>query len=364
MSRRVEATVDLAAIRHNLRRARSLAPGAKLMAAVKGDAYGHGARVVAATLDAQVDALAVAALEEAVELTEAGCESPIVILEGILDTREIDEAAVRGDVLVLHHDWQLAALEAARPRARIAVWIKLDTGMSRLGFDPGRAQDLLARVEACPHLQHVGWMTHLARADDPSDPFTDQQLGDFARATEGLPGQRSISNSGGMVGWPAAQGDWVRPGLLLYGASPMADRSAQDLQLQPGMTVRSRLISVRTLAAGAAVGYGGTYVCEQPTQVGVIAVGYGDGYPRHAKTGTPVLVHSADGPARVPVLGRVSMDMITVDLSQSPTAREGDVVTLWGEGLPIETVAEHAGTISYDLMCGLTSRVSYRHANA
>lgn len=362
--RRVEATVDLAAIRHNLQRARNLALNAKLMAAVKGDAYGHGARVVAAAIDAQVDALAVAALEEAVELTDAGCESPIVILEGILDAREIDEVAVRGDVLVLHHAWQLAALQAARPERKIPIWIKLDTGMSRLGFDPGEAKDLLARVTDCPHLELVGWMTHLARADDPADAFTDHQLNAFARATDGLPGLRSIANSGGMVSWPAAQGDWVRPGLLLYGATPLTTKTAQELGLEPGMTVRSRLISVRTLAAGSAVGYGGTYVCEQATQVGVVAVGYGDGYPRHAATGTPVLVHAAEGIKRVPILGRVSMDMITVDLSDAPGAREGDVVTLWGEGLPIETVADHAGTISYDLMCGLTSRVRYRHANA
>ncbi|MBR9814618.1 alanine racemase [bacterium] len=362
--RRVEATVDLAAIRHNLQRARALAPAAKLMAAVKGDAYGHGARVVAAALDSDVDALAVAALEEAVELTDAGCESPIVLLEGILDAGEIDDVAARGDVLVLHDDWQLAALEAARPGTAIAVWIKLDTGMNRLGFDPDRAKDLLARVSACSHLEHIGWMTHLARADDPADPFTNQQLDVFAQAIEGLPGQRTIANSGGMVGWPAAHADWVRPGLLLYGASPVCGKPAESLGLQPGMTVRSRLISVRNLAAGAAIGYGGTYVCDRPMQVGVVAVGYGDGYPRHAGTGTPVLIQAAGGAATVPMLGRVSMDMITVDLTDAPSAQVGDTVTLWGEGLSIEAVAEHAGTISYDLMCGLTSRVRYRHANA
>lgn len=362
--RRVEATVDLAAIRHNLQRARELAPGSQLMAAVKGDAYGHGLQVVASAIDADVDALAVAALEEAVELTDAGCQSPIVILEGILDASEIDDVARRGDVLVLHDDWQLAALEAARPAQSIAAWFKLDTGMSRLGFGPERVAELIARANACPHLDLVGWMTHLACADDPADPSTDIQLQRFEQATAGAPGARSIVNSAGLVGWPAAHADWVRPGLLLYGASPVQTETAGGLGLRPGMTVRSRLIAIREVAQGAAVGYGGSYVCERPMRLGVVSVGYGDGYPRHAKTGTPVIVNAADGAHEAAMLGRVSMDMITIDLTAVTGAQVGDTVTLWGEGLPIERVAGHAGTISYDLMCGLTSRVNYSHANA
>ena len=362
--RRVEATVDLAAIRNNLARTRQLAPDAKLMAAVKGDAYGHGMAAVASAIDAKVDAFAVAALEEAVELTDAGCKALIVILEGILDTREIDDVAGRGDVLVLHDDWQLKALETAKPTRPVRVWLKLDTGMGRLGFLPKQATALLGRVNACSHLELVGWMTHLARADNSADSFTNAQLQQFSAATKGLPGERSIANSGGIVAWPAAHADWMRPGLMLYGASPLHDKTAKALRLQPAMTVRSRLISVRQLPAGSAVGYGGTYVCEKDTQVGVVAVGYGDGYPRHAPSGTPVLVHSAAGDLQAPIIGRVSMDMISIDLGAVPDARVGDAVTLWGEGLPIETVAAHAGTISYELMCGLTSRVRYSHANA
>lgn len=364
MTQRVEATVDLAAIRHNLRRVRSLAPAARVMAAVKGDAYGHGIAQVATAIDSQVDGFAVAALEEAVQLRDAGCESPCVLLEGILHAREIPDVAACGDVLVLHHDWQLAALEHARIEQVIPVWIKLDTGMNRLGFDPARAAELQQRVAGISGLELLGWMTHLARADDPADAFTDEQIAVLDQATEGLPGARSIANSAGLIAWPAAQRDWVRPGLMLYGASPLLDRDAATLDLRPAMTVASRLISVRDLPAGAAVGYGGDHVCQEQTRVGVVAVGYGDGYPRHAATGTPVLVQGQAGHGLARILGRVSMDMISIELNDLPHTQVGERVVLWGEGLPAETVAAHAGTVAYDLFCGLTSRVRYRHANA
>lgn len=364
MTQRVEATVDLAAIRHNLARARALAPGARVMAAVKGDAYGHGIHQVGAAIDHLVDGFAVAALEEAVQLRDAGCESPAILLEGILHRSEIAEVAASGDILVLHHDWQLDALDGLTVDRPIPVWIKLDTGMNRLGFDPRRAAELQRRVADTPGVNLIGWMTHLARADDPAEPFTEQQIAALDAATEGLPGARSIANSAGLIAWPAARRDWVRPGLMLYGASPLLDRDAAALELRPAMTVASRLISIRELAAGAAVGYGGDYVCERAMRVGVVAVGYGDGYPRHAATGTPVLVHGRGGAATARILGRVSMDMISVDLAEVPGAQVGDRVVLWGEGLPAETVAQHAGTVAYDLYCGLTSRVRYRHANA
>lgn len=359
MTRRVSATVDLAAIRHNLSRVAALVPGARIMAAVKGNAYGHGAAPVALAIDDAVDAFAVACLEEAVELTQAGCRTRCVLLEGILDAAEIPDVASRGDVLVLHHDWQLAALAQARLDTPVDVWIKLDTGMHRLGFPPQRARELAAWVEQTPQVQLVGWMTHLANADARDPHPTREQIGLFETATSGLPGARSLANSAGLIAYEATRADWVRPGLMLYGASPLADRSAADLGLRPAMHVTSRLISVRDVPAGAAIGYGSEWICAEPTRLGVVAVGYGDGYPRHAASGTPVLV----GGRRAALIGRVSMDMITVDLRGIPDAQVGDPVTLWGAELPAEDVAAHAATISYDLFCGLTSRVVYRHAD-
>ena len=354
---RVTATVDLSALRHNLQRVREYAPASRVMGALKADAYGHGMVAVARALDDGLDAYAVACLEEAEAIRAAGCRTPCVLLEGPLHPQEIETIAARGEPVVLHADWQLQALRTLRCATPLPVWIKLDTGMNRLGFRPDQARRLAQAVSANPALKLLGWMTHLANADAADSAGTQAQLTRFFAATDGLPGARTIANSAGLMAYPQARVDWVRPGIMLYGASPLEGHTASQDGLLPTMRVESRLIAMRDVPAGEAVGYGSEWVCAEPTRVGVIAMGYGDGYPRHARSGTPVQVRGQT----VALIGRVSMDMITVDLRSCPQAQVGDTAVLWGGGLPVESVAEHAGTIAYDLFCGLTNRVYYHY---
>lgn len=355
---RVTATVDLACIQHNLTVVRSLAPRSRVMAAVKADAYGHGAVPVARALEsAGVDALAVACLEEAMELRQAHVVAPIALLEGVISSEEAAQAVYERLQIVVHDHWQLALLEALPVSAQLSLWFKLDSGMHRLGFPLGDVPQLVDVLRRHPNWKLEGWITHLACADEPDNDFTTQQMARFDAALMGVPGPRSVANSAGIIAWPDARRDWVRPGLALYGSSPLATRSAASLGLQPAMTLESRLIAVREFAAGERVGYGGHFVCPEHMPIGVVAVGYADGIHRAFANGTPVMVAGK----RVPLAGRVSMDMITVDLRAAPQATVGDPVRLWGPGLPAEEVAPHAGTLAYELYCGLTQRVHYRH---
>jgi len=322
------------------------------MAAVKANAYGHGLVRVARALDA--DAFAVAAIEEALILREAGIDRPILLLEGVFEAAELPLCARHGLEIVVHHPEQARLLESARLERPVRVWLKIDSGMHRLGLDPERAPAAFQLLRACPAVAPaVRLMSHLARADERDCAYTRQQLHTFETATAGLPGERSLANSAGILGWPQTHFDWVRPGIMLYGASPFADSLASDEDLRPVMTFHTRLIAINRLRRGEPIGYGGTWTCPEEMDVGVAAVGYGDGYPRHAPSGTPVLL---DGRAAA-LIGRVSMDMITLDLRQHPEARIGDPVVLWGEGLPVEHIARAAGTISYALLCGVTARV-------
>jgi len=355
---RVTATVDLSAVRHNLQRVREHAPHSRVMAAIKADAYGHGAIPVARTLaEAGVDAFAVACLEEAVSLREAGIATRIALLEGVLSREEAEEAARLDLEIVIHDRWQLDLLASLPADAPLTVWFKLDSGMHRLGFPLAQVPALQAALARQPHWQLAGWITHLACADDRDSAMTVAQISAFEAAMQGVPGPRSIANSAGLIAWPQARVDWVRPGLMLYGASPMPGTVGADLGLKPSMTVASRLIAVHEVPAGDTVGYGGTFTCPETMRVGVVAVGYADGVHRILPTGAPVLI----GDTRVPIIGRVSMDMITVDLRALPQAAVGDAVTLWGSGLPVEEVATWAGTLAYELFCGLTNRVHYRY---
>lgn len=355
---RVTATIDLAALRHNVGQVRGLAPHAKVMAAIKADAYGHGAVPVARALADHVDSFAVAALEEALVLREAHVRAPIALLEGILASEEV-KLCLRHELQVVVNDhWQLALLEQLPQGARVSLWLKLDSGMHRLGFPLEDVPQLWQRVQARPEWDFCGWMTHLACADEPANPMTREQAAAFTQALQGLPGPRSIANSAGLMAWPEARADWVRPGLMLYGASPLPDSTGEALGLRPAMRLASRLIAVRRYRQGAPIGYGGAYRCPEDMPIGVAAVGYADGYHRALPTGTPVLVHGQ----RVPLVGRVSMDMITIDLRTTPQARVGDPVTLWGPGLPVEEIASRAGTVAYELLCGLTQRVRFVHA--
>lgn len=352
---RVTATIDLSAIRHNLKQVRLQAPASRVMAAIKADAYGHGAIPVARAIEDDVDAFAVACLEEALVLREAHVHAPLALLEGILSPEEA-KLVLRHELQVVVHDhWQLAMLESLPAGARISLWLKLDSGMHRLGFPLSDVPALWARIQARPEWQFCGWMTHLACADEPDNPATPAQVGAFTTTLARVPGPRSIANSAGLMVWPEARTDWVRPGLMLYGASPLPGRCAEELALRPAMKLESRLIAVREYAAGDAIGYGASYRCPERMRVGVASVGYADGYHRSLPSGTPVLVRGRSAS----LVGRVSMDMINVDLRQVPDAAVGDPVLLWGRELPVENIARAAGTIAYELLCGLTNRVRF-----
>lgn len=357
MSRTTVATIHMGALRHNLARVRALAGSAKVMAVVKADAYGHGLERVARALDGEAEAFAVAAIGDGLRLRAAGHRQRIVVLSGPDTPSDIAEMQRLRLEALIHHDAQLPWLARAdTARGPLRVWIKVDTGMHRLGFAPERAREVHAAVSAMPVIDpDVGLMTHFASSEEFQGRDTALQIARFKEATRGLGGPRAMSNSAAVLGWPDARGDWVRTGGLLYGLSVVEGRSGSDFGFRPAMSLTTRLVAINHLTQGDRVGYNGTYVCPEDMPVGVAAIGYGDGYPRSAAPGTPVLVNGRVAP----LVGRVSMDLITIDLRGVPDARVGDRVTLWGEGLPVETVAASAGTISYDLTCGMTRRVLF-----
>ena len=352
MRRHARAQFDLAALRHNLGRVRAAAPGARVMAAVKADAYGHGMLRVAEALAAggageAADGLAVACVDEALALREAGIRLPVLALQGPRDVDELRAAADRGITLCLHQAWQCALLDAVRLPQPVAVWLKIDTGMHRMGVAMEEVAGLHQALSAHANVAGPpGLMTHFARADEPGSPVTDEQIAAFDRATGGLAGPQSLANSAAILSRPDSHRDWVRPGIMLYGGSPFADTPAADLGLRPVMTLTAPLIAIRQARRGDAIGYGGDWTCPEDMPIGCVAIGYGDGYPRHAPSGTPVAVAGR----RTALAGRVSMDVVTIDL-RGIDARVGDPVELWGPTIPMDEVATHAGTISYELTC-------------
>jgi alanine racemase len=297
--------------------------------------------------------LGVACIEEAVALREAGSRHPILLMEGIFTAEELPLCARLDFQIAVHEQGQLAMLEAARLERPLVVWLDVDTGMNRLGFRPAEATAAHGRLSGCGAVAEIRLMTHFASADEPSDPATRHQIERFARAAADLGLARSFCNSAGVLAWPEAHAEWIRPGVMLYGISPLAGRTGMDEGLRPVMTLSTGLIAIREVPAGEAVGYGGAWRATAPARVGIAALGYADGYPRHAPSGTPVLVN---GRPSVTV-GRVSMDMLAVDVTAQPQAAVGDRVVLWGGGLPAEHVAARAGTIAYELLCGLAQRV-------
>ena len=363
MTRATRAVVDLSALQYNLQHIRSLAPASRIMAIIKADAYGHGSvRVARALANAAgqgaeghgVEGFGVARLDEAISLREAGITQPITLLEGFLEAVELPLIVQHQLTVVIHDPGQLAILEHAKLTAPLSAWLKIDSGMHRLGFPANAAKQAWQRLSACTAITPpIGLMTHLANADDRADAMTLAQLDCFNRAVDGLPGERAIANSAGIMAWPQTHSDWVRPGLMLYGVSPFSGGTAQQSGLKPVMTLSSKLIAKHQLKKGDTVGYGASWVCPEDMTVGVSAIGYADGYPRHATPGTPVLVNGK----RVALIGRVSMDMICLDLRSQPAAQVGDPVVLWGTGLPVEEVASHASTIAYELLCGVARRV-------
>ncbi len=352
MTRPARALLSARALLHNFGRVRVAAPRAKIMAVIKANAYGHGMAWAARVLR-DADGFAVASVEEGAELRAAHIAQPICLLEGFFDSTELPSIVRLRLAPVIHHAGQLSMLEQAGGLAGLDVWLKVDTGMHRIGFPPEIAAGAAARLAACPAVAGVRWLSHFANADNRFDSATNHQIARFLKLLDGLAVERSLANSAAVLAWPASHLEWVRPGIMLYGASPLIGHSAAELNLKPVMTLESRLIAVHHRKKGEAVGYGGDWICPEDMPVGVAAIGYGDGYPRHAPSGTPVLVSGA----RAPLIGRVSMDMITVDLRAQPQARVDDPVVLWGEGLPVDEIAAQAGTISYELLCRVTSRI-------
>ncbi|MBK8323894.1 MAG: alanine racemase [Betaproteobacteria bacterium] len=353
MARPIRADIRLSALAHNYALARSAAPRSRVLAVVKADAYGHGLASAAKALPG-ADGFATLELDGAVRLRQSGFAGEILLLEGYFGAAELVEIAGQGLATVVAGEEQLRLLEAHRPAASVDCYLKINTGMNRLGFPPAAARRALERLTATGVAKSVTLMTHFATADGPEGIA--EAMRRFGEATNGMALPRSLSNSAAIFAHPEAHADTVRVGIALYGATPFAHRSAEGIGLLPAMTLRSQLIAVQDLAPGETVGYGATYRTTKAMRLGIVACGYADGYPRHAPSGTPVLV---DG-VRVKTAGRVSMDMITVDLAAVPGARVGSDVVLWGEGLPVDEVASAAGTVGYELLCALAPRVPVR----
>jgi alanine racemase len=353
VNRLIRAVIDTHALRHNLRTIRERARGARVMAVVKANAYGHGLIPTALAL-AEADAFAVARLEEGLALRAAGITQPIVLLEGVFAPEHLLEAARHGFDLVVHDPLQIELLEEFTGASRFMLWIKIDTGMNRLGFRP---EDFPAALERVQRLQpaplEIRLLTHLARADERDDAMTREQLARFKKATGALDYAISIANSAGLFGNVQLGCDWVRPGLALYGGSPFEERSAAELGLHPVMSLETSVIATRKVLMGETVGYGGTWRAPRDSLIAIVAAGYGDGIARNLPGGTPVLI---DG-QRAPLVGRVSMDMIAVDVSKLNGVHVGTPAVLWGIGLPVEEIARYAATIPYELLCAVSQRV-------
>jgi alanine racemase len=354
MMNTVTASIDVDALHHNFAVVRRHAPHSKIIAVIKANAYGHGLLQVANTL-VQADAYAVARLEEALVLRANAITKPILVLGGFFSAEALSLLAAQELQTTLHTWEQLALLERAQLPAPVRVWLKLDTGMNRLGVREQELPAFIERLSRCKNVvQPFHLMTHFSQSDEQDSQATQQQIEAFKMLTAHLPGEKAMANSAGILAWPDSRSDWIRPGIMLYGASPFGGQLASDHGLRPVMTLKSQLIAIRKCKRGESVGYGAHWVAHRDTTLGVVAVGYGDGYPRMAPEGTPMLVNGR----RVPIVGRVAMDMITVDLGPQASDQCGDEVILWGEGLPVEQVAEKIGTIPYELLTRLTSRVS------
>nr|WP_086940081.1 alanine racemase [Thaumasiovibrio occultus] len=346
------ATVNTRALQNNLQQIKQIAPNSKVLAVVKANGYGHGLLQVAEQLDA-ANAFGVARIEEALTLRAGGIVKPILLLEGFYCAADLAMAVTNNIHTVVHNIEQLQVLEQSELDMPAQVWMKIDTGMNRLGVRAEDVSEFVARLEACPNVaKPLRFISHFCCADELDNDFTVKQIACFDEVTRDLDGERSLAASAGILSWPDSHYQWVRPGIVLYGVSPIPD-SAESLGLQPVMTLSASLIAIKEVKQGESVGYGAQWTAERDTRIAVVAIGYGDGYPRMAPNGTPVLVNGR----KVHTVGRVSMDMLTVDLGPDATDKVGDTAILWGEGLPAEEVAEHIGTIAYELVTKLTSRV-------
>lgn len=356
MSRGVVASIDRAALAHNFSLIKRLAPHSQVIAMIKANAYGHGIVTVAKSLD-KADAFGVACFDEAIRLRQHGVTKPIVLMQGFLTQEELGLCQQHALIPVIHDQVQLDIIEAANLTQPMSCWLECDSGMHRTGFLPASflpALDLLK--SKLPETSEITLMTHLACADHLDSTSAHSQIALFDGLVKEIDLPKSICNSAATLKFSSAHANWVRPGIMLYGISPLAQRSAKDLGLKPVMTLKAKLIAIKSLKAGDAIGYGSSYTCKENTRIGIVNIGYGDGYPWSAASGTPVLVQAR----ACPLLGRVSMDMLAINLNSVPLATVGQSVTLWGEGLPVETVAAHCATIAYELVTKISSRVQLK----
>lgn len=349
MARPIQACIDLSALESNLQVARRTT-SARIMSVIKADGYGHGLLHAAEAL-AATDGYALLDIRDAVRLREAGFRQTILLLEGFFGAEELPAIAEYDLTSVIHSAWQVAMLDAYPGSGKLDVWLKVNSGMNRLGFVPQHVAQTMDQLRRHRAVRDITLMTHFANADEARGVAEPLALFNALAGPHRV--ARSLANSAALLRYPETHADWVRPGIMLYGASPFADASAQQLGLKPAMTLSSRVIATQELRAGDEVGYGALFRAEHNMRIGIVACGYADGYPRHAPGGTPILVAGQ----RIMTLGRVSMDMLYVDLSALPQAEAGSRVVLWGEGLPVEEVARAAGTVSYELMCALSKRV-------
>ncbi len=356
--RPVQALIDLSKLEQNLSTVRRYAPKARIMAVIKANAYGHGLLHAAKALK-NADGFAISELDAAIRLRNAGFHHPILLLEGFFSTEELAQFKKYQLSAVIHHKMQLEMLLTSVHKV-LDVFIKLNSGMNRLGFAPKEFPNALQSLKTCPAINQITLMTHFADADDPTRvEEVNKQLRCFNTLAAGLNQPRSLANSAAIIRYPQTHHEWVRPGIMLYGASPLTEKSAAELGLQPVMTVSSKLIATQNLKAGDRVGYGGLFQAMYPMRVGIVACGYADGYPRHAPTGTPVLVNGQ----QTRTIGRISMDMLAVDLSHIENSKINCPVVLWGKGQPVDEIAHSADTVSYELLCALAPRVTKKFSD-
>jgi alanine racemase len=359
--RPTQAIINLAALRHNVMRIKRYAPASKILAIVKANAYGHGSVTIAQAIADTVHGFGVACLAEALTLRQAGINQRILILEGFFKPEELPLITSQEIDIVVHNFEQINALNSIVLAKPIIVWLKVDTGMHRLGFPSEQVAQAIHALSWNPNIRKpINWMTHFSDADDFNSSKTIQQLQHFHKFLQKEEaGLKTLANSAGIIAWPDSHADYVRPGIMLYGVAPMLGKTAADFDLKPVMTLCTELIAISKVKAGDTVGYGSAWVAPEDMRVGIAAIGYGDGYPFHAKSGTPVLLNGQ----RTQLVGRVSMDMLTIDLRSQPTAKTGDPVVLWGENLPIEEVAACSGSIPYELFCSVSRRVEFKIIN-
>ncbi|MFP4208821.1 MAG: alanine racemase [Wenzhouxiangella sp.] len=355
MARNTLACIDPDAVAHNLEVVRRHAPDSRVMAVVKADAYGHRLDLVLPAL-AAADMLAVATIDEARAIRRLGNRQAVLLLEGVLAISDLAVVETLGLELTLHHPEQVAMLERYGHAPTRRLWLKVDSGMHRLGVAPERVAELHARLKALPGVRQVNLVSHFATAEAADDRLVSEQMARFDRAVSALEGEHCLANSAAILNHPATHRQWVRAGILLYGISPLPGRTGPELGLKPAMTLEAELLAINRVPAGDSIGYGARFVADRELCIGVAGIGYGDGYPRSVADGTPVRVGEHIGR----IAGRVSMDMVTIDLSSCPDVRIGDPVILWGRGLPVETIAGGADTIPYELVCRITRRVRYR----